>query len=161
MTRLIAVWALILAWGLALAGTAHAADKLVHASSFKADARVATQRRVPILVLFSSPDCHYCATVKRDYLIPMHKDPAYRKRVLIREVTVGSISPLTEFDGTITTEGAFAAAHKVHVVPTIMVFDTQGNPASEAIVGLLIPDFYFGYLESAIDEGLRKVRNNK
>jgi thioredoxin-related protein len=161
MTRLIAVWALILAWGLALTGTVHAADKLVHASSFKADARVAAQRQVPILILFSSPGCHYCETVKREYLIPMHKDPAYRKRVLIREVTVGATTPLTEFDGTITTEGAFAAAHKVHVVPTIMVFDTQGNPASEAIVGLLIPDFYFGYLESAIDEGLRKVRNNK
>ncbi len=161
MTRLIAVWALILAWGLALAGTAHAADKLIHASNFKTDARVAAQRQVPILVLFSSPGCHYCQTVKRDYLIPMHKDPAYRKRVIIREVTVGSISPLTEFDGTITTEGAFAATNKVHVVPTIKVFDTQGNEASEAIVGLLIPDFFFGYLESAIDEGQRKVRNIK
>ena len=29
---------------------------------------------------------------------------------------------------------------------------------SDAIVGLLIPDFYFGYLEAAIDEGGRKVR---
>ncbi len=161
MTRLIAVWALILAWGLALTGAVHAADKLIHASSFKTDARLAVQRQVPILVLFSSPGCHYCETVKREYLIPMHKDPAYRKRVIIREVTVGATTPLTEFDGTLTTEGAFAAINKVHVVPTIKVFDTQGNEASEAIVGLLIPDFYFGYLESAIDEGLLKVRNNK
>jgi len=38
------------------------------------------------------------------------------------------------------------------------VFDTKGADASEAIVGLLSPDYYFGYLEAAIDEGIRKVR---
>ena len=32
--------------------------------------------------------------------------------------------------------------------------------ASETIVGLLTPDYYFGYLEAAIDEGVRKVRGN-
>jgi hypothetical protein len=41
-----------------------------------------------------------------------------------------------------------------------MVFDTHGVAASEAIVGLLIADYYFGYLEAAIDEGVRKVRGN-
>ena len=158
MTRLIAVWPLILAWGLALSGTASAASGLVHATNFKADARDAAQRRVPILVLFTSPGCHYCERVKSEYLLPMHKDPAYRKKVIIREVTVGATTPLTEFDGTITTEGAFASAHKVFMVPTVKVFDTRGDDASEAIVGLLTPDYYFGYLEAAIDEGVRKVR---
>ena len=88
----------------------------------------------------------------------MHKDPAYRKKVLIREVTVGATTPLTGFDGASTTEGAFAAAHKVFMVSTVKVLDTHGNDTAEAIVGLLTPDYYFGYLEAAIEEGLRKVR---
>jgi hypothetical protein len=88
----------------------------------------------------------------------MHKDPAYRSRVMIREVTVDSTAPLTGFDGERTTEGAFAAAHKVFMVPTVKVFNTQGGDAGEAIVGLLTPDYYFGYLEAAIDEGLSRVR---
>jgi len=88
----------------------------------------------------------------------MHQDPAYRSRAIFREVTIDSDSPLTDFDATSTTEAAFAAAHKVFMVPTVMVFDTQGKATGEAIVGLLIPDFYFGYLEAAIDEGGRKVR---
>jgi thioredoxin-related protein len=158
MTRLIAAWALILAWGLVLPGAASAAGDLIHAKSFQADARLAAQRQVPVLVLFTSPGCHYCERVKREYLTPMHKDPAYRKRVIIREVTVGAPTPLTGFDGASTTEGAFAAAHKVFMVPTVKVLDTHGNDASEAIVGLLTPDYYFGYLEAAIGEGLRKVR---
>jgi hypothetical protein len=73
---------------------------------------------------------------------------------------MGATTPLTGFDGASTTEGAFAAAHKVFMVPTVMVFDTHGVAASEAIVGLLIADYYFGYLEAAIDEGVRKVRGN-
>ena len=158
MMRLIATWALILAWGLALPGAARAADGLVHAKNFQADARTAAQRRVPILVLFSSRTCPYCERVKRDYLVPMHKDPAYRTRVIIREVTVEATTPLTGFDGTPSTEGAFATAHQVFMVPTVKVFDTRGAEASEAIVGLLTPDYYFGYLEAAIEEGTRKVR---
>ncbi len=158
LTRLIAAWTLILAWGLTLSGAVRAADSLVHAKNFQDDARTAAKRRVPILVVFTSPHCPYCERVKHDYLIPMHKDPAYRSRVIIREVTIGATDPLTGFDGTATTEGAFAAAHKVFMVPTVQVFDTQGNHTGDAIVGLLIPDYYFGYLESAIDAGISKVR---
>ena len=158
MTRWVAIRSMILAWGLAWAGAAGAASGLVHASNFKADAHEAEQRHVPILLLFSSPGCHYCERVKQEYLLPMNKDAAARKRVIIREVTLGSDAALTNFDGSPTTEDAFATAHKVSIVPTVLVVDTHGNPASEAIVGLLIPDFYYGYLEAAIDDGLRKVR---
>jgi len=161
MMRSIAAWALILAWGLALPCAARAADGLVHAKNFQADARTAAKRRIPILVLFSSPTCGYCERVKREYLVPMDKDPAYRNRVIFREVTIGATTPLTGFDGAPTTEGAFAAANKVFMVPTVKVLDTRGNDASEAIVGLLSPDYYFGYLETAIDEGVRRVRGNK
>ena len=158
VSRLIAAWALILAWGLALPGTARAADSLVHAKDFQADARTAAKRQVPVLVVFTSPHCPYCERVKREYLIPMHQAPAYRNRVIIREVTLGASDPLIGFDGTPTTEGAYAAAHKVFMVPTVQVFDTKGNATGDAIVGLLIPDYYFGYLESAIDAGVNKVR---
>ena len=144
MARLIAVWALILAWGLMLPGAARAVDKLVHAKDFQADARTAAKRQVPIMVLFTTPECSYCERVKREYLIPMHKDPAYRSRVMFREVTMGATSALTGFDGKPTTEGAFAASHNVFMVPTVMVFDTHGATASETIVGLLTPDYYFG-----------------
>lgn len=158
MTRLNTACALILAWGMMLSGTASAGSSLTHASNFKLDGRDAAQKKVPVLVLFSTPECPYCERVKRDYLMPMHQDPAYGKKVIIREVTVGTNAPLTDFNGTSTTEGAFATAHKVVMVPTIQVLDTRGKATGEAIVGLLIPDFYFGYLESAIEEGVRIVR---
>lgn len=158
MMRLIAACALILAWGTTLSGTASAESGLVQASNFKADARIAVQRKIPIMVLFTSPACHYCERIKKEYLVPMHKDPAYRNRVIFREVSVGADTPLVDFDGSLTTSGEFASFSKVYMVPTVKVFDTRGKEASEPIVGLLIADFYFGYLEAAIEEGTRKVR---
>jgi hypothetical protein len=88
----------------------------------------------------------------------MQKGPAWRKKVIIRELEVGSNRPLALFDGTKSTEGAFAAENKVFMVPTVKVFDTRGQEAAEPIVGLLIPDYYFGYIQNAIEEGTRKVR---
>jgi len=158
MTRLIAAWVLILAWGMTLPAALAAPGGLVQAKDFQADARTAARRQVAILVVFTRPTCSYCKRAKREYLVPMHKDPAYRKRVIIREVIVGTTTPLIGFDGRPSTHGAFAAAHQVLIVPTVKVLDTHGNATSEAIVGLLIPDFYFGHLEAAIDEGIRKVR---
>ncbi|MEQ1663525.1 MAG: thioredoxin family protein [Thiobacillus sp.] len=152
------VKALILAWGLTATLAAQAASGLVHAHNFKADGAEADKRQVPVMVLFSSPACHYCERVKREYLVPMHKDKAYRGKVLFREVTIGTSVPLVGFDGTTTTEGAFAAAHKVFMVPTVMVFTPRGKATGEAIVGLLSPDYYFGYLETAIEDGLRAMR---
>lgn len=161
MTRLIAAWTLILAWGLAPAGPASAADALVHARNFQADAREAARRKVPILVVFTTHSCPYCERVKREYLIPMHKDKAYRDKVMIREVTFGDTAPLVDFDGTRTTEGAFAAAHKVFMVPTVQVLDLRGAPATDPIVGLLSADYYYGYLEAAIEAGLSRTRPSK
>lgn len=158
MIRLIAVWAFILAWGLGAPAASLAAGGLVHAKNFRTDGALAAKRQVPILVVFTTPTCPYCDTVKHDYLVPMHKDRANRSRVIIRELTVNSDGALIGFDGKPTTEAAFAAAAKVFVVPTVMVFDPRGEPVGDPIVGLLIPDFYFGYLTAAIEEGLARTR---
>jgi thioredoxin-related protein len=160
MTRPVAllVLAAILAWAPLAAGPARAAEALVHARNFKADGRLAAQKRIPILVVFTSPGCHFCQRVKAEYLLPMQKDPAYKNKVLIRELEVGSQNPLTLFDGSASTEGAFAADQRVFMVPTLKFFDPQGREISEPIVGLLTPDYYFGYIDAAITEGLTKIR---
>ena len=155
--RLGAASALILAWALGLPALVQATEGLVRAQDLQADAREAARRKVPILVVFTSPTCHFCDRVKREYLIPMHRDRAYRNRVVIREVDIGSTRRLVGFDGKPTTEGSFAAAAQVILVPTVKVYDASGNEASAPIVGLLTPDYYFGYLEAAIGEGARKA----
>lgn len=153
-----AVSGAILAWALMAPGEPVAAAGLVHAADLAADAKLAAQRKLPVLVLFSSPDCHYCERVKAEYLVPMQQDPAFADRVVIREVTVGSMGALVDFAGAKTTEGEFASASGVFMVPTVQVFDASGHPVGDALVGLLNPDFYYGYLIDVIDRGLAVMR---
>lgn len=149
---------MILAWGTAPFASAQPADSLPIAKSFAADSKLAATKKIPILVLYTSPDCPYCERAKSDYLIPMLKDPAYKNKVIIREVDITSQSPLTLFNGATSTGAAFAAQHKVAVVPTIKVINARDAEVADPIVGLLIPDFYFGYIDSAISGGLQKMR---
>ena len=156
-TRLLAAG--ILAWALLLPAQAAAPADVPLTDSLKALGKEAMRRKVPIMLLFASPECHYCERVKNEYLGPMVNDPQYRNKVIIRQIEVGSDWDLIGFDGKKTTQGAYAAGQKVFMVPTIKVFDAQGNELAKPIIGLLTPDYYFGFIESAIDEGLEKVRS--
>lgn len=149
---------MILAWGIAPLAGAQPADSLPLAKSFEADSKLAANKKIPILVLYTSPSCPYCERAKSEYLVPLMKDPAYKNKVIIREVDITSQSPLTLFNGTTSTGAAFAAQHKVAVVPTIKVINAQDAEVAAPIVGLLIPDYYFGYIDSAISGGLQKMR---
>ena len=152
----------ILAWAIAmpaLAASGHADVPL--ADSLQAEAREAQKRKVPIMLLFTSPYCPYCERVKAEYLGPMVNDPAYRDKVIIRQIEAGSDWALIGFDGRKTTHGAYAASQKITLVPTIKVVDAQGRELAKPIVGFLTPDFYFGYIEDAMNEGLDKIRSKK
>jgi thioredoxin-related protein len=129
--------------------------------SLKAEARDAAARKVPILLVFTSPHCRYCERVKAEYLGPMLEDPAWKGKVIIRQIEAGSDWALVGFDGKKTTHGAYTASQRIKMVPTIKVVDASGKELAEPIVGLLTPDYYYGYLQSAIEEGLEKINGKK
>jgi thioredoxin-related protein len=152
----------ILAWALTTPALAASEIKDVpHSRDLKSDSKLAAVHQAPLMVLFSSPGCHFCATVKSEYLIPMLKDAAYKGKVVIRQVEVGSDTVLNGFNGKKLTEGEFAADLKVFMVPTVKVFDAKGREVARGIVGLLTEDFYQGYLDMAIEEGSQNIRAGK
>ena len=151
----------ILTWALMLPALAANRADVPLAGDLQAVGRQAESRQVPILLMFASPSCIYCDRVKAEYLGPMVDDPAYRDKVIIRQIEAGSGAALVGFDGRKTTHGAYAASQKITMVPTVKVVDGQGRELAKPIVGLLAPDFYFGYLLDAMNEGLEKMRGRK
>lgn len=151
----------ILAWALVLPALAAGKADVPMVESFKVEAKEAESRKLPILLVFTSPYCPYCDRVKAEYLGPMVNDPAYRDKVIIRQIEAGSDWNLIGFDGKKTTHGAYAATQKIAMVPTIKVVDAQGKELAKPIVGFLTPDFYFGYIEAAVEEGLKKMQARK
>lgn len=144
---------------LCISGFASAAqaDKLPSVQDFTADAKESTNKQAPILVLFMSNTCHYCEIVLQDFLLPMQRDPAFNNKVILRQIEISSKAKLIDFDGKVTTQSSFASAHKVWAVPTVMLFDSKGQVLT-SIVGLLTVDFYYAYLDDAVNESRAKIK---
>lgn len=151
----------ILAWAIVLPVFALGGADVPMADSLRAEAKDAAGRKVPIMLLFTSPYCSYCEQVKAEYLGPMANDPAYRGKVIIRQIEAGSDWTMVGFDGKKTTHGDFAASQKVAMVPTIKLVDANGRELAKPIVGMSIPDYYFGYIQAAMEEALEKTRSRK
>src|SRR3989337_2450227 len=90
-----------------LSGPAPAAEGLPPARDLAADARLAADRQMPILVFFTSASCPYCREVEDLYLRPMQARGTYRGRLLMRAVEVGGGMPLTDFTGGRMDHGLF------------------------------------------------------
>lgn len=151
----------ILAWALVLPVLAAGREDVPMADNLQTEGRQAASRQIPIMLIFTSPFCIFCDRVKAEYLGPMVDDPAYRDKVIIRQIEAGGGMTLVGFDGRKTTHGAYASSQKIVMVPTIKVVDAQGRELAKPIVGFLIPDYYFGYIQDAMDEGLKKMRSRE
>lgn len=95
---------------------------------------------------------------RRDYLTALQNDPRWKNRVLIREIETDRSIALRDFSGAMTTHRDFARAHEVRSVPTLIAFDADGQRVSPPIIGLLADDFYWLYIEQAVEAGLVRMR---
>lgn len=151
----------ILAWFAAAGVHAESTVQVPFVQDFAREAKAAEAKGVPLLVLFSRADCHFCDQVLEEFLLPMQRNPEYRSKVIMLQVQIGGSAPLRDFSGKLTTHGRFARDHRIQLAPTITLFDARGNELTEPLVGLTTPDYYGGFLDQRIDEALAKVRGAK
>ncbi len=150
---------LILACACAVTAVSGArAEPLPLASDLAATAKLAREQRVPVLIAFTLTTCPYCNTARREYWQPMNAGEAWRGKVIMLELQLDGAQPLRDFAGNATTAREFARRFAVRSVPTVIVFDAGGQPASAPLVGLSSSDFYSLYLEQAVEAGLLKMR---
>ena len=124
------------------------------------EASYAGEKRLPILVMFSSDHCSYCIRIEEDFLKPMHSGGYYNEKVIIRRVKLGGDS-ISDFDGSLISASELAQRYNVNVTPTLVFIDTQGRQLTQKLVGLTTPELYGGYLDTAIDTSLDRLRRNK
>jgi thioredoxin-related protein len=127
---------------------AAAADEIPPARDLPGEARTASAAGIPLVVLFTQPDCTYCERVRRDYLRAM----AAQGTVRVVEVDITSDAPLGGFDSRPLTHASFARGERVRVTPTLAFFGTGGEALAPPLVGFTSPDFYQSYLERRIDD---------
>ena len=119
------------------------------------------KRRVPLLVLFSTPGCPFCVEVRRSYLAPRVAEQAKlpSPTLLIREVDITSRAPLVDLQGRRTTQAEFAARVNVRMVPVVALFDDRTQLLGDPLVGIDRAGFYEAYLARAIEAAERRLRS--
>ncbi len=150
----------VLLGGVLLASAGLPADDppLPAASDLRALGARSAQLKAPIVLLLSTPGCPYCREVRRNYLAPQWAEQKTRAgpQLLFVEIEITSAQPLIDFDGSATTQAAYAARHGIDVVPVVLVVDSRGRPLAEPLVGLDRSGFYDSYLQSRFDEARKR-----
>jgi thioredoxin-related protein len=123
--------------------------------------RLATQSQLPVLLLVSQYHCSYCDRMKEEILQPMQLDPAYRQRVLIRELSIDPGETLTTLRGLREATSEFISQYEVSVTPTLLFLDAAGREAAERIVGINTVDFLLLYIDDAIEQATTRMRATK
>lgn len=125
------------------------------------DLRDAAQRaadeQIPILLLFSTESCEFCALIKQDYLGPMSRNPAYEHRVMIREVPAVDYHYLRDFDGELIGGDDLALRYDADLIPTIVLIDSRGRVLTEPMVGFISRHYYDRTLDANIQQALEKI----
>lgn len=132
--------------------------KLPYANDLRQEARMAAEKGIPILILFSSPGCGYCDRVRDEVLIPTTYNASYDDKVIMLEVVNGYSGMLTDFDGRRISHASFAAKHRVGFSPTVKFFGPKGREVADPIIGLVTVDYYGGFMDLGIDKATAKIR---
>lgn len=114
------------------------------------DGRLALQRGVPMLILFSLPDCPYCETVRRNYLAPLAREGNIRERPLVRETDMASAAPLRGFRQEASSGKALAVHYGVRVAPSVAIVDGRGRLLAPVLEGGDVSGMYGAYLDNAL-----------
>lgn len=145
-------WAAALA-ALSLCGVAMAAAPLLAApADLRADGALAAARGKPLVLMFSLPECAYCAVVRRNYLAPLTRAPREADRLVVRELELTGTDALAGFHGERTSGAALAARYGLQVAPAVVMLDRDGNLLAAPLLGGDVAGMYGAYLDRALDD---------
>lgn len=122
--------------------------------------RDARSSRLPIALVVSMDHCPYCVQLEEDFLKPMIISGDYTDRVIIRKLDLDSSQPVRDFQGRETSARAVAARYGVRLAPTVLLLGPSGEELVPRLTGLTTPDFYGGYLDTAIEQSVTKLRGD-
>jgi len=139
-----------------LALFSHAEEGIPAAQNFFDDAQKVWKEKIPILIMFSIPECAYCKKVKEDVINPMSNLEEYKKKVIVREVSAESFKDVKDFYNEESTENEVAFKYAVNFFPTVMLVDQYGA-VLDKIVGVANEESYWNDLEEKIEKSKEKL----
>jgi len=121
------------------------------------DGKLALQRGVPLVILFSLPGCTYCETVRRNYLLPLSRGGKGVNGPLVREADMASTIPLSGIDGQASSGKALAKQYGIRVAPSVLLIDGSGRRLAPVLEGGDVAGMYGAYLEDRLANARRAL----
>ncbi len=131
---------------------------LLLAKDLRADAGLAQDKQLPILLYFASDYCTYCRYVEEEQLKPMLRNRDYDSRVMVRRISATGFGSIVYFDGKLMSAAQIADHYHAGMTPTLVFVNAQGEEIAPRIVGVASPDYYGGDLDESINQALKSVR---
>ena len=132
--------------------------QVVETLDLEADARLAAELQVPILVMFAQQGCAYCEIVEDEFLRPMLISGDYDNRVLIRRVMLDGFDSIRDFNGEMVGVDDLSMRYRAPMTPTVVFLNPQGREVAPRLIGVTTLDFYGGELDERIDAGIKRIR---
>lgn len=142
--------------------TSHAQDPVPRPNvpvtrDLAADAALAMNQHLPLLLVFAQEHCDYCDRLDREVLNPNYSSGAFNDKVIVRRFMIDSYATVTGFDGKQVEANALASKLKVYVTPTLLLIDASGHELVERITGIDNIDFFNAYLDESIAAARAKL----
>ena len=112
-----------------------------------------------IMLEVSASYCDYCRTLEEEIIKPMLRSDDYTEDVLIRQLEIDDSYMINNISGEKITPVELAEKLKIKITPTLLFLDSHGNEVSERILGVYSLDFYGGYVDDALINGLKVIKN--
>lgn len=142
-----------------LAGDARGNDSVVmqQITDMRAEASLSRERKLVMVLEFSSKDCGYCRKLEDLFLLPMQRNADYADKILIRSISLDKFETVIDFDGQRISTGEFANRYGVSLTPTLLFLNADGIELSERLIGIWSEDFYGAFIDNRIDEARQRL----
>jgi thioredoxin-related protein len=137
-----------------------ASAELPRAENLQTDAQQAVIDKKPIVLFFTLPNCSYCRIVRYDYFLPLLKQRTGNDQPIIREISVTGQNRVTLFDGQRLTETELAERSKVHMTPTVLFVNHEGDVVGNSILGGDHPN-YITLFDKSLAEASTKMAGKR
>lgn len=144
-------------WCLSTALAANTPVDIPMVEDLQADGSQSDRHDRPILLVFSAENCSYCELLESSILRPSLMGGYYDGQIIMRKLMLDSHLPVLDFDGERRAPSAISRRYQVHVTPTVLFVDAEGQELAPRLVGINTVEMYGGYLDAAIQEARRKL----
>lgn len=133
-------------------------SNLPQASDLNRLGKSAEQQQAPIVLVVVSDGCPYCQLLEEEILRPMQLSGEYDNKIQLQVLNLNQSDHRLDFDGKSRSPREIADRYHVRLVPTLLFLGPKGEELAERLTGISVIDYYWGYLDQAIEEARGKLQ---